>query len=157
MLLYSASEQTYVISFPYKRGPSSISAGMNCAAPAGVTLETGSRQPHRRRRPPLHQRIAGDRDHLCTSSDNDLHSEWFASSSIHLRVCAVARRSSPPSSHESENKTIQEHGRHSHGVRCLVRPPPSATGGQEKLWMWQTRSRRDRCPCSGRTATPPAR
>ena len=37
--------------------------------------------------------------HLCTSSDNDHHSEWFASSSVHLRVCAVARRSSPPSSY----------------------------------------------------------
>jgi hypothetical protein len=68
MLLHFASEQAYVITFPYKRGPSSISAGMNYAAPAGVTLEVGSEQP-------LHRRIAGDSDHLCTSSDNDLRCE----------------------------------------------------------------------------------
>jgi hypothetical protein len=50
-------------------------------------LEAGSGQPHQRRRPPLHRRIAGDSDHLCTSIDNDLRSERLASSSDHLRVC----------------------------------------------------------------------
>jgi hypothetical protein len=99
MLLHSAFKQTYVITFPYKRGPSSIYAGMNCAAPAGVTLEAGSRQPRRRRRPPLHRRFAGDSDHLCTSSDNHLRSERLTSGGDHLRVCAIARRSSPPSSY----------------------------------------------------------
>jgi hypothetical protein len=62
-------------------------------------VEAGSEQPHQRRRPPLHRWIAGDSDHLCTSSDNDLHSERLASSSDHLRVSATANRSSPPSSY----------------------------------------------------------
>jgi hypothetical protein len=99
VLLHSASEQTYVITFPYKRGPSSISTGMNHAASVRIVLEAGSGKPHRRRLPPLHQRIASGSNHLYTSSDNDHHSEWFASSSVHLRVCVVARRSSPPSSY----------------------------------------------------------
>jgi hypothetical protein len=99
ILLHSASKQTYVIIFPYKRGPSSIYVGMNCAAPAGVVPEAGSDRPHRRRRPPLHRRFAGDSDYLCTSSDNHLRSERLASGGDHLRVCAIARRSSPPSSY----------------------------------------------------------
>jgi hypothetical protein len=54
MLLHFASEQAYVITFPYKRGPSSIFAGMNYAAPTGVALEVGFEQPHQQRqRPPL--------------------------------------------------------------------------------------------------------
>jgi hypothetical protein len=47
--------QANVITFPYKRDPSSTSVGMDYAAPAGVTMEAGSGQPHQRRRPPLHQ------------------------------------------------------------------------------------------------------
>jgi hypothetical protein len=43
-----------------------------------------------------------------------------------------AERSSPPSSYEGEDKTIQERGRHLRGVRRLVQPPgrrqSSATG-----------------------------
>jgi hypothetical protein len=35
----------------------------------------------------------------------------------------MARRPSPPSSYGGEDKTIQERGRHPHGVRRLVRPP----------------------------------
>jgi hypothetical protein len=62
-------------------------------------LEDGSGQPHQRRRPPLHRRIAGDSDHLCTSSNNDLRSERLASSSDHLRVSTTAKRSLPPSSY----------------------------------------------------------
>jgi hypothetical protein len=91
--------QTYVTTFPYKRGPSSISAEMDYATLAGVALEAGSGQPHQRRRPPLHRRIAGDSDHLCTNSDNDLRFERLASNSDHLRVSAIAKRSSPPSSY----------------------------------------------------------
>jgi hypothetical protein len=91
-----------VITFPYKRDPSSISAGMDYAAPAGVALEASSKQLHQRRRPPLHRRIASDSDHLSTSSDNDLCSERLASSSDHLRVSAAANRSSPPSSYGGE-------------------------------------------------------
>jgi hypothetical protein len=60
--------------------------GMSYAAPVGVTLEVG-----------LHQRIAGGSDHLCTSSDNDARSERLTSGGDHPRVCAIARRSSPPS------------------------------------------------------------
>jgi hypothetical protein len=62
-------------------------------------MEADPRQPHRRRRPPLHRRIADDSDHLCTSSDNDLCSVWLASNNDHLRVSATAKRSSPPSSY----------------------------------------------------------
>jgi hypothetical protein len=36
---------------------------------------------------------------------------------------ARAKRSSLPSSHGGEDKTIQERGRHPHDGRCLVRPP----------------------------------
>jgi hypothetical protein len=99
MLLHFASKQAYVITFPYKRDPSSISVGMNYTTPAGVTLGIGSGQPHQRRWPPLHQRIADDSDHLYTSSENDLRSVRLASNSGHLRVSAPARRSSPPSSY----------------------------------------------------------
>jgi hypothetical protein len=107
MLLHFASEQTYVITFPYKRGPSSIFSGTNYAAPAGVALEAGSEQPHQQRRPPLHQRIASGSDHLCTSSDNDLRSVRLASNSGHLRVSATVRRSSPPSSYGGDNEAIK--------------------------------------------------
>eukprot|EP00267_Zea_mays_P046334 XP_020398703.1 uncharacterized protein LOC109941872 [Zea mays] len=58
---------------------------MDYATLAGVALEAGSGQPHQRRRPPLHRRIAGDSDHLCTNSDNDLRFERLASNSDHLR------------------------------------------------------------------------
>jgi hypothetical protein len=96
--------QANVITFPYKRDPSSISAGMNYAAPARVALEAGSGQPHQWWRPPMHRRIANDGDHLCTSSDNDLHSERLASSSDHLRVSATANRSSPSSSYGGQQR-----------------------------------------------------
>jgi hypothetical protein len=72
---------------------------MNYTAPAGVALEAGSGQPHQRWRPPLHRRIAGNSDHLCTSSDNDLHSGRLDSSSDRLRASATVKRSSPPSSY----------------------------------------------------------
>ena len=64
---------------------------MDYAAPVGVTLKTGSAQPRQRRRPPLHRRITGDSDHLCISSDNDLRSGRYASSSDHLRVSAAVK------------------------------------------------------------------
>jgi hypothetical protein len=44
MLLHSAFKQTYVITFPYKRDPSSISAGMDYASTTRVMLE--AEQPH---------------------------------------------------------------------------------------------------------------
>jgi hypothetical protein len=95
MLLHSAFKQTYVITFPYKRGPSSISAGMDYATPAGVALEAGSGQPHQRRRPPLHQRFADDSDHLCTSSDNHLRSERPRAAAT-TSGCAPLRRGPRP-------------------------------------------------------------
>jgi hypothetical protein len=52
-----------------------------------------------------------DSGHLCTGG---LPATTDASTS--------AERSSPPSSCESEDKTIQERGRHLHGVRHLVQP-----------------------------------
>jgi hypothetical protein len=62
-------------------------------------LEAGFGQPHQRWRPPLRRWIAGDNDHLCTSSDNDMRSERLTSSSDHLRVSATVSRSLPPSSY----------------------------------------------------------
>jgi hypothetical protein len=53
-----------------------------------------------------------DSDHLCTGG-------LPATAAASTRV----KRSSLPSSYESEDKTIQERGRHPHGVRRLVRPP----------------------------------
>jgi hypothetical protein len=71
---------------------------MDYAAPTRVVLEAGSGLPHQRRRPPLHRRIADDSDHLCISSDNNLHSGRYASSSDHLRESAAVKdpRPRPP-------------------------------------------------------------
>jgi hypothetical protein len=104
--------QANVITFPYKRDPSSISAGMDYAAPTRVTLEAGSELPHQRRRPPLHRRIAGDSDHLCISSNNDLRSGWYASSSDHLRVSAAVKgpRPHPPTGGDNEAIKAKESG-----------------------------------------------
>jgi hypothetical protein len=120
--------QANVITFPYKRDPSSISAGMDYAAPAGVTLEAGSGQPHQQQRPPLHRRIAGDGDHLCTSSDNDLRSERLASSSNHLRVSATVNRSSPPSSYGGgDNEAIKAKESGTQQQVALMVPAAEAT------------------------------
>jgi hypothetical protein len=69
-----------------------------------------------------------------------------------------AKRSSPPSSYGGEDKTIQERGRHLHGVQRLVRPPgnvgaarPTAQGTPRMRW---TCAQHDRRPCGGQTATP---
>ena len=40
-----------------------------------------------------------DVDHLCTSSDNDLHAGQLDTSSDRLRASAAANRTSPPSSY----------------------------------------------------------
>jgi hypothetical protein len=92
-------------------------------------LEASSGQPHRRRRPPLlraaHQRrrpplrrwLATNGGHLCTGG-----------LPATVATSARAKRSSLPSSYEGEDKTIQERGRHPHGVRRLVRPPVRRRG-----------------------------
>jgi hypothetical protein len=92
-------------------------------------------QPHQRQQPPTRRRLASD------------HS-----------ACAVLKRPLPLPSYRGEDKTIQEHGRHLHGVRRLVQPPggvgatwPAAQG---TLRMRQTCARRDHRSCGGRTATP---
>jgi hypothetical protein len=109
------------------RGPSSISAGMDYAAPAGVTLEAGSGQPHQRWRPPLHQRIAGGNDHLCTSSDNHLRSKRLTSGGDHPRVCAIARRSSPLSSYGGDNEAIKAKESGTRRQVALMVSPAEAT------------------------------
>jgi hypothetical protein len=71
---------------------------------------------------------------------------------------ARAKRSSLPSPHGSEDKTIQERGRHPRGVRHLVRPLDGGgivrPAAREKPWMWRTCARRDCRPCDGWTTTP---
>jgi hypothetical protein len=85
---------------------------MDYAAPTRVALEAGSGLPHQRRRPPLHRRIAGDSDHLCISSDNDLRSGRYASSSDHLRVSVVVKgpRPRPPTGGDNEAIKAKESG-----------------------------------------------
>jgi hypothetical protein len=58
----------------------------------------------------------GGGDHLCTGGLPEM-----------MAASARAKRSSLPSSYGSEDKTIQECGRHPHGVRRLVRPPWAAS------------------------------
>jgi hypothetical protein len=53
-----------------------------------------------------------DTDHLCTGG-----------LPVTAAISARAKRSSLPYSYGSEDKTIQERGRHLHSVRRLVRPP----------------------------------
>jgi hypothetical protein len=71
-----------------------------------------------------------------TSGGNHHYSERLASRGGHLytdglpataATPARAKRSSPPSSYGGEDKTIQERGRHLHGVRRLVQPPRAAS------------------------------
>jgi hypothetical protein len=61
-----------------------------------------------------------DSGHLCTGGG-----DHFCTGGLPVMSAASARakRSSLPSSYGSEDKTIQERGRHPHGVQCLVRPP----------------------------------
>jgi hypothetical protein len=201
MLLHSAFKQTYVITFPYKRGPSSISAGMDYATPAGVALEAGSGQPHQWRRPPLRQQrqrpplqapcqqqrppqgerhckkvlapillrgattrplkpksretqrqvaqmvspaeattsamgsLTSGGDHLSTDGSGHLRTGV-------RRLPQRAKMSSLPSSHGSEDKTIQECGRHPHGVQRLVCPPSTASGAGEAVDVADPRTAR---------------
>jgi hypothetical protein len=73
------------MSFPYKRDPSFISAGMNYLQEPRWKLAPDS--------------PTNDVDDLCTSSDNDLCLGWLDSSSDRLRASAAAKRTSPPSSY----------------------------------------------------------
>jgi hypothetical protein len=51
-------------------------------------------------------------DHLCISSDNDLRSGWYASSSDHLRVSAAVKgpRPRPPTGGDNEAIKAKESG-----------------------------------------------
>jgi hypothetical protein len=72
---------------------------------------------------------SGD-DHLSTNDSSHLRVGGLPATAA---ASARVKRSSLPSSYGSEDKTIQERGRHPHGVRRLVRPPgrrrTSAAGG----------------------------
>jgi hypothetical protein len=61
-----------------------------------------------------------DSDHLCTGGGDHLYTGDLPAM---MAASARAKRSSLPSSYGSEDKTIQERGRHPHSVRRLVRPP----------------------------------
>jgi hypothetical protein len=62
--------------------------------------------------------------HLCTGGGDHLCTGGLPAM---MAASARAKRSSLPSSYGSEDKTIQERGRHPHGVRRLVRPPWAAS------------------------------
>jgi hypothetical protein len=68
-------------------GPSSISAGMDYAAPTRVALEAAPGC------------LTSGGDHLCISSDNDLRPGQLDSSSDRLMASAATNRASPPSSY----------------------------------------------------------
>jgi hypothetical protein len=70
-------------------------------ASGGNHLCTG--QPHQRQRPPTRQ--------------------WLASNDDHHSACAAPKGTLPLPSCGGEDKTIQERGRHLHGVQRLVQPP----------------------------------
>jgi hypothetical protein len=59
-------------------------------------------------------------DHLSTDDNGHLCTSGLSATAA---ASARAKRSSLPSSYESEDKTIQERGHHPHGVRRLIRPP----------------------------------
>jgi hypothetical protein len=69
-------------------------------------------------------------DHVGADDGNHLYTGGLPATAA---ASAHAKRSSLPSSHGSEDKTIQERGRHPHGVRRLVQPPgrcrSNAAGG----------------------------
>jgi hypothetical protein len=90
------------------------------ASPAAATTSaTGS--PRQRRRPPLQRAApASGGNHLSTDDSGHLCTSGL---SVTADTPAHAKRSSPPSSCGGEDKTIQECGRHLHGVRRLVQPP----------------------------------
>jgi hypothetical protein len=86
-----------------------------------------------------------DSGHLCTGGGDHLCTGGLPATAA---ASARAKWSSLPSSHGSEDKTIQERGRH---------PPQrttSCTTPRATSWMWRTCAWRDRRPCDGRTATP---
>jgi hypothetical protein len=100
---------------------------MDYAAPTRVALEAGSGPPHQRRRPPLHRWIAGDSDHLCISSDNDLRSERYASSSNHLRVSAAVKGPRPRTPTGGGNEAIKARESGTQRQVALMVPTAEAT------------------------------
>jgi hypothetical protein len=99
--------------------------------------------------------LTSSSDHLSTDDSGHLRTGGLPATAT---ASARAKRSLLPSSHGSEDKTIQERDRHPHGVRHLVQPPSDVGAvwpvARETPWMWWTCARRDRRPCGGRTAPP---
>jgi hypothetical protein len=104
------------------------------ASPAAETTSTTG-SPRQRRRPPLQWAAPASRgNHLNSYQRRRPPLQWAAPTSGGGHICtgglpatanasARTERSSPPSSCGGEDKTIQERGRHLHGVRRLVQPP----------------------------------
>jgi hypothetical protein len=88
-------------------------------------------------------------DHLSTDDSSHLHTGGLPATAV---ASPHTKRSSPLSSHEGKDKTIQGRDHHLHGVRRLVRPPGQRRSSAPR--MRQTCARRDRRPCGGRTAAP---
>jgi hypothetical protein len=89
--------------------------------------------------------LTSDGDHLSTNDSSHLRVGGLPAT---VAASAHVKRSSLPSSYGSEDKTIQERGRHPHGVRRLVRPPLTASEQ-----CGRRRGRRHRCggPAHGAT------
>jgi hypothetical protein len=95
-------------------------------------------------------------DHLSTDDSGHLRTGGLPATAA---ASARAKRSSLPSSHGSEDKTIQERDRHPPRRTTSCTTPPGDVGAvrpaaQETPWMWRTYAWRDRRPYGGRTATP---
>jgi hypothetical protein len=100
---------------------------MDYAAPTGVALEAGSGRPHQRRRPPLHRRIAGGSDHLCTSSDNDLRLGRLDSSSDRPRGERYCEKVLAPVLLRGDNEAIKAKESGTRRQMALMPSPAEAT------------------------------
>jgi hypothetical protein len=99
--------------------------------------------------------LTSGNDHLSTNDSGHLHTGGLPATAF---ASARAKRSSLPSPHGSEDKTIQERDRHSRRTTPCTTPPGDVgavrPAVREKPWMWRTCARRDRRPCGGWAATP---
>ena len=95
--------QANVITFPYKRDPSSIPAGMNYLH---TSKDRGIASPERFASGGDHVSSDGD-DHPCTSSDNDLRLGRLDSSNDCLRANATVKRPWLTSLYEGREPAIK--------------------------------------------------